>query len=180
MKFGAEISSTCRRDLSVARRFFIATLIGIIVVVSVGIGGMRQAGAAEKTTEAQVSESLTCQCGCGLTVANCNMPTCSFSVPMRAEIDSMIGKGMSGGQITAFYRHKFGEKVLSAPTTEGFNLLAWTMPFIAIVIGGGLIVLAFGRWRTVAEPVPATPAGIPVGFDSTLRKRLEDELKENN
>ncbi|MDO8432060.1 MAG: cytochrome c-type biogenesis protein CcmH [Candidatus Binatus sp.] len=160
-------------------RFFIA--IGFVVATIVGSGGARQAIAAERPTQAQVSESLTCQCGCGLTVANCNMPTCSFAAPIRAEIDQMIGSGMSGAQIVAFYRHKFGEKVLSAPTAEGFNLLAWTMPFLAIVIGGGLIVLAFGRWRSAAgESAPATPAGIAIGFDPALRRRLEDDLKENS
>ena len=117
--------------------------------------------AAEKATNAEVSQSLTCQCGCGLTVANCNMPTCGFSVPMRAEIDSMIGRGMGRAQILAFYRGKFGEKVLSAPTAEGFNILAWTMPFIALFVGGGLIVLVFGKWRAAPPLIPASsgPAG---------------------
>jgi cytochrome c-type biogenesis protein CcmH len=135
--------------------------------------------AAETTTNAQVSQSLTCQCGCGLTVANCNMPTCSFSVPTRAEIDSMIGKGMGRAQIIAFYRRKYGEKVLSAPTAEGFNLLAWTMPFIALVVGGGFIVLAFGRWHSTAplSPAGADTAGV-ASFDPELRRRLERELEE--
>jgi cytochrome c-type biogenesis protein CcmH len=140
----------------------------------------RETFAAETTTNAQVSQSLTCQCGCGLTVANCNMPTCGFSVPVRAEIDQMIGKGMSRARIVAFYRHKYGEKVLSAPTTEGFNLLAWTMPFIALVVGGGLIVLAFGRWRSASPSLPSgsNPAGVPDSFDPELRRRLEGELEE--
>jgi cytochrome c-type biogenesis protein CcmH/NrfF len=135
--------------------------------------------AAETTSNAEVSQSLTCQCGCGLTVANCNMPTCSFSVPTRIDIDRMIGNGMGRAQIIAYYRHKYGEKVLSAPTTEGFNLLAWTMPFIALVVGGGLIVLAFGRWRTTPPLLPAgsTPAPAP-SFDPELRRRLEKELEE--
>jgi cytochrome c-type biogenesis protein CcmH len=140
----------------------------------------RETFAAETPTNAQVSEGLTCQCGCGLTVANCNMPTCGFSVPMRAEIDRMIGKGMSRAQIVAFYRGKYGEKVLSAPTAEGFNLLAWTMPFIALVVGGGLMVLAFGRWRSAVPSAPggSTPADAPSSFDPALRRRLEKELEE--
>jgi cytochrome c-type biogenesis protein CcmH len=140
----------------------------------------RETFAAETTTNAQVSQSLTCQCGCGLTVANCNMPTCGFSVPVRAEIDQMIGKGMSRARIVAFYRHKFGEKVLSAPTTEGFNLLAWTMPFIALVVGGGLIVLAFGRWRSASPSLPSgsNPAGVPDSFAPELKRRLKRELEE--
>jgi cytochrome c-type biogenesis protein CcmH len=138
-----------------------------------------QVYAAEKATIAEVTQGLTCQCGCGLTVANCNMPTCGFSVPMRAEIDNMIGRGMGRAQILAFYRGKFGEKVLSAPTAEGFNILAWTMPFIALVVGGGLIVLAFGRWRSAPPLLPAgaNPAPAP-SFDPELRRRLERELQE--
>ncbi len=140
----------------------------------------RETFAAEATTNAQVSEGLTCQCGCGLTVANCNMPTCGFSVPLRAEVDGMIRKGMGRAQIIAFYRHKYGEKVLSAPTTEGFNLLAWTMPFIALAVGGGLIVLAVGRWRSNPPSAPpgSEPAAEPSSFDPELRRRLEKELEE--
>ncbi len=99
---------------------------------------------------------------------------------MRAEIDGMIRKGMSRAQIIAFYRHKYGEKVLSAPTTEGFNLLAWTMPFIALVLGGGLIALVVGRWRhnLPSAPSGSQPPAEPSSFDPELRRRLENELKE--
>ena len=94
----------------------------------------------------------------------------------------MIRKGNNRAQIIAFYRHKYGEKVLSAPTAEGFNLLAWTMPFIALVLGGGLMVLVVGRWRS-NSPSPSAPSGSkpngePSPFDAELRRRLENELKE--
>lgn len=137
----------------------------------------RETFASETPTNSQVSEGLTCQCGCQLTVANCNMPTCSFSVPTRREIDAMIAKGMTRAQIIGFYRAKYGEKVLSAPTTEGFNLLAWTMPFIAIVLGGGAMALAFGRWHSHA-PTELKPVAEPTSFDPELRRKLEKELEE--
>ncbi len=160
--------------------FTVVAAAGLFVFLSPDLKNVsRETFAAETTTNAEVSQSLTCQCGCGLTVANCNMPTCSFSVPTRLEIDRMIGNGMGRAQIVAYYRHKYGEKVLSAPTTEGFNLLAWTMPFIALVVGGGLIVLAFGRWRSAPPLLPAgsKPAPAP-SFDPELRRRLERELQE--
>jgi cytochrome c-type biogenesis protein CcmH len=140
----------------------------------------RETFAAETPTNSQVSEGLTCQCGCGLTVANCNMPTCGFSVPMRREIDRMIGEGKTRAQIIAFYRHQYGEKVLSAPTTEGFNLLAWTMPFIALVLGGGAMVLAVGRWHSnqPSAPSDSKPGAPPATFDPELRRKLEKELEE--
>lgn len=140
----------------------------------------RETFASETPTNAEVSEGLTCQCGCGLTVANCNMPTCGFSVPMRHDIDRMIGEGKTRAQIIAFYRHQYGEKVLSAPTAEGFNLLAWTMPFIALAVGGGLMVIAVGRWRShpTSAPSDSKPGAQPASFDPELRRKLEKELEE--
>src|ERR1700730_16600011 len=85
-----------------------------------------------KASLQEVSEGLTCQCGCGLTVANCNHPQCEFSLPVRTQIEAMIGKGTGGPEIIAYFRSKYGEKILSAPTREGFNLLAWIMPLAVI------------------------------------------------
>jgi cytochrome c-type biogenesis protein CcmH len=129
------------------------------------------------TTVDDVSQGLTCQCGCGLTVANCNHPECSFSVPLRGEISRMIDKGMDRPAIIAIYRTKFGEKILSAPTTEGFNLLAWVMPFFALIVGGGFIVLMLGRWRHQSPSLPeAVTQRVPV-IDPKLRAKLEAEVK---
>ena len=68
-----------------------------------------------KTTREAVAEGLTCQCGCGLTIANCNHPNCEFCVPVRAKIDKLIAQGMDRAQIIGFFRAQYGEKVLSAP-----------------------------------------------------------------
>jgi cytochrome c-type biogenesis protein CcmH len=133
-----------------------------------------------KATVDDVSQGLTCQCGCGLTVANCNMPTCGFSVPLRGEIAGMIDKGMDRPAIIAIYRTKFGEKILSAPTAEGFNLLAWVMPFFALFVGGGFIVLMLGRWRHETPPLPsgseAAAERVPI-IDPKLREKLQAEVK---
>ncbi len=128
----------------------------------------------------EVAEGLTCQCGCGLTVANCNHPQCEFSLPVRTQIEAMIAKGMSGREIIVSFRTKYGEKILSAPTTEGFNLLAWLMPFGAILLGGGVIFALFGHWRARSTPRPAGPATDAEGpFDPELRQRLEAALKKD-
>ncbi|HVB78706.1 MAG TPA: cytochrome c-type biogenesis protein CcmH [Candidatus Binataceae bacterium] len=145
---------------------------------------MRAAHAAAPSRQ-EIAEALTCQCGCGLTVANCNHPNCSFSVPMRQRIDTMLAHGMGRAQIIAYFRKQYGEKILSAPTTQGFNLLAWTMPFVALVVGGGLVVLMMGRWRGGPPSAPPAPDDSSPGasdksdkFDPALRERLERELRE--
>ncbi len=132
-----------------------------------------------RTTVQEVGEGLTCQCGCGLTVANCNHPSCGFAIPTRGEIASMIRKGMTRVQILDAFRHKYGEKVLSAPTVEGFNLLAWIIPYAAVGAGIVFIVLAVARWRRpqaeAGSTYPAAPAGEQ--FDAGLRQRLESDLR---
>src|ERR1700723_2081798 len=138
--------------------------------------------AAPTVSVQEVSEGLTCQCGCGLTVANCNHPNCEFSVPVRNQIDGMLKRGLSGPEVIAYFRGKYGEKILSAPTTQGFNLLAWIMPFAAILAGGALIAITVGRWRAKSPPstpAPGAGAGVAGGdFDPELRRRLERELRD--
>ena len=160
----------------------IAAVFVLAIAFSLVAGSDLRLRAAERPTLAGISQGLTCQCGCGLTVANCNHPTCSFSVPVRQQIESMISKGESGSQIIAFYRAKFGEKVLSAPTTEGFNILAWVMPFVAVALGGAFIFYTTTRWRDRPER-PRTASGSVAKadasqFDPELKRRLENELRE--
>ena len=145
---------------------------------------VRSARAAAPSGQ-EIAEGLTCQCGCGLTVANCNHPNCSFSVPMRERIDTMLAHGKGRAEILSYFRRQYGEKILSAPTTQGFNLLAWTMPFVAMLVGGGLVVLMMGRWRGGAPAPPQAPGDPGLGnsgksgkSDSALRERLERELRE--
>jgi cytochrome c-type biogenesis protein CcmH len=156
------------RRLIIAGRVVVAALAMLLFVTSAGLAA---------ATVDDVSQGLTCQCGCGLTVANCNHPECNFSVPMRGDIQRMIDEGQDRPAIIAFYRKEYGEKILSAPTTEGFNLLAWIMPFFAIATGGGLIVMVLGKWRH-QTPAPApVEQSVPV-IDPKLREKLDAEVKD--
>ncbi|HVA84394.1 MAG TPA: cytochrome c-type biogenesis protein CcmH [Candidatus Binataceae bacterium] len=180
--------------MSIARRFADAALVtalaALALTIVMAVSVVRSARAAVPGGQ-EIAEGLTCQCGCGLTVANCNHPNCSFSVPMRERIDTMLAHGMGRAEIIAYFRKQYGEKILSAPTTQGFNLLAWTMPFVALVVGGGLIVLMMERWRGGSPSAPQSPSDPgsgnsdksggsdkPGNFDPALRERLERELRE--
>jgi cytochrome c-type biogenesis protein CcmH len=161
-------------------RYALALSLMILGLTAAPRGTVGFAATSPKTSVQEVGEGLTCQCGCGLTVANCNHPSCGFAVPMREEILRMIGKGMTRAEILASYRHQYGEKVLSAPTMEGFNLLAWIIPYVAVGSGVLLILIAVVRWRGSEEA--ARSIGKPPGasgddeFEAGLRQRLERDL----
>ncbi len=160
-------------------------LASIIAIIALVAGAEINAAAATqrfaKTTRDAVAEGLTCQCGCGLTVANCNHPNCEFAVPVREKIDKLIAQGMDGAQIIGLFRAQYGEKVLSAPTMQGFNLLAWVIPPIAIVLGAMLVIFTVSRWRATPSVDSARGASEPPPADDAnpaLRRELERRLRE--
>src|SRR5512143_3683933 len=88
-----------------------------------------------------LEEALTCQCGCGLTVHSCNHLQCPSGEPMKDEIRRRLGLGESRDTILAAFAAKYGEKVLSSPTMQGFNRLAWITPFAALLVAGTILVV---------------------------------------
>jgi cytochrome c-type biogenesis protein CcmH len=127
--------------------------------------------------QSEIEEALTCQCGCGLTVHSCNHLTCPSAIPLKSEIAEQLALGKTRSEVLAHFSTKYGEKILSAPTATGFNLLAWVTPFAAVLIAALLIVALVARWRRrggVAEPVAAPAAD---ARDAARRARLQAELE---
>jgi cytochrome c-type biogenesis protein CcmH len=127
-----------------------------------------------------LEESLTCQCGCGLTVHSCNHLQCGSALPLRQEIREQMNLGKSKEQILSYFAAKYGEKILSSPTTSGFNLTAWFMPFVMIALGGVFVLVTLRRWtkrsRSAASMAPSG-AAVPAGATPSAHERiLEREL----
>ena len=83
----------------------------------------------------------------------------------------MLKQGMSDDAIVAVFVKEQGISALSSPPAEGFSLLSWTMPFIAILIGLGIIWQYIRRFRK-----PVTVAAPPA--DERYRERIEKDLSE--
>jgi cytochrome c-type biogenesis protein CcmH len=136
-----------------------------------------QTGPAADVSFQEIEESLTCQCGCGLTVHSCNHLQCPSALPLRAEIREQMALGKDKAAILAHFEEKYGEKILSAPTVEGFNLLAWTIPFVLVAVGALFVGLTVRHWAkrraaTVQRPVRPTVPASP--YSEVLEKELKD------
>jgi cytochrome c-type biogenesis protein CcmH len=83
----------------------------------------------------RVGERLACKCGCGNTVASCQMLHCHYSDPAREKIISMVKAGKPDDEIVKSFVDQEGLSALATPPAEGFNLLAWVMPWVAVGIG---------------------------------------------
>jgi cytochrome c-type biogenesis protein CcmH len=130
---------------------------------------------ASVLTTQEVEEALTCQCGCGLTVHSCNHLQCGFAIPAKQEVAQQVSEGKKRDEILASFVARYGEKVLSAPTTSGFNLAAWITPFLAVLIGAVLVGIVSFRWaRNRPQASTETP---PLSAEaSQYQARLKKEL----
>jgi len=96
---------------------------------------------------------------------------------IRAYIQARIEAGDTKSEIKDRLVSEFGEAVLAAPPTRGFELLAWLLPLLGLAGTGLVIALLAWRW-TRLRPEPARPpGGIDVSdLDPNLARRLDDEL----
>ena len=126
-------------------------------------------------TTKEVEEALTCQCGCGLTVHSCNHLQCGSGIPLKQEVKELVSTGLGREEILVRFRDKYGEKILSSPTTEGFNLTAWVFPFVVLAAGAGLVVFTVRRWTAATGEVAGGPT--PPEITAAERRRLDEELR---
>jgi cytochrome c-type biogenesis protein CcmH len=94
---------------------------------------------------------------------------------MREVIREKLKDGESPEQIRAYFVSRYGEWILLAPTRQGFNWVAWLLPFGAIL--GGLGVIGWVVRRAIARGRGPREEELPP-LDPRYARRLEAELKE--
>jgi cytochrome c-type biogenesis protein CcmH/NrfF len=96
---------------------------------------------------------------------------------IRAFIQARIDAGDTKGEIKHRLVSEFGEAVLAAPPTHGFDLLAWLLPLVGLAGSGAVIAVLARRWtRPVRGPAKPGQAESACVLDPTLARRLDDEL----
>src|SRR5438876_10987350 len=122
-----------------------------------------KANATASMTDAQRDElehQIHCQCGCNLDVYTCRTTdfACSVSPAMHADVMGLVAGGHTAQEILAAFKTVYGEKVLMAPQKSGFNLVGYTMPFVAVGAGAVIVASLLKRWKSRAQTVAAVDA----------------------
>jgi cytochrome c-type biogenesis protein CcmH/NrfF len=105
---------------------------------------------------------------------------------MLKELDAHVAKGESDDLIVQDFVQEYGEKVLSAPPTKGFNSIAWYIPGVAFAIGLGIVVTLIRLWRqrdvarlaTVANAPPIAPTSASELRDVQLERARQQADRE--
>ena len=122
-----------------------------------------------------LGHQLMCACGCNQVLLECNHVGCTYSDRMRGELTAGIERGDNDSLVLQSFVQKYGNTVLAAPTTTGFNRIAWIMPFAVFALAIILTVWLVRLWkaRAVAQPVPRPNLGVEQLDD--LRKKAREE-----
>jgi cytochrome c-type biogenesis protein CcmH/NrfF len=126
-----------------------------------------------------LGHKLMCQCGCNQVLLECNHVGCTVSERMRRELMAMIDHGDSNKQILANFVQKYGPVVLAAPTTTGFNRVAWIMPYLVLVLGLGLCAFIVRTWKRRRPALAAPTVAMPADSSelNEYRRRVHEETE---
>ncbi|MGA3135888.1 MAG: cytochrome c-type biogenesis protein CcmH [Terracidiphilus sp.] len=121
---------------------------------------------------------LMCTCGCAQLLGECNHVGCPESGRMRNELSAAIAAGKSDKEILASFAAKYGATVLAAPTTQGFDLVAWIAPFAVFAAALLGTILLVRRWANLSVGKTQTAIPDPANEDPADRERREKIRRE--
>lgn len=129
----------------------------------------------------RLTRELSCLCGCNQSVKACPHTACDSAIPTRNRIKELITQGKDHDEILSVLVKEKGQVILSKPKEEGFNLLGYILPSVAILVVGALVFRLIKGWtrsgqataaQTAASKIPAAESADP------LAERMKKELSE--
>lgn len=129
-----------------------------------------QAEPASEEAVTAVARQLRCVVCQNLSVAD--SPS-EMARQMRDLIREQLAAGRPPDEVVAYFVTRYGDWVLLTPPARGFNLLLWGLPFLGLVGGLGLVLIAARRWtrRASTETPPPAAAGL------VDRERIRAEIE---
>ena len=143
-----------------------ALLVAALVLAAAPAAGAQ----CPKTSLGDVEDEVMCPvCGTHLELAS----EAPQAERQRALIGRLVDDCRSNEQVKARLVAEFGGEVLALPDDEGFDLAAYLVPALALVLGGGALAAAVLGWRRSRRDRPAADGTQP---DGAAAERLQSDL----
>ena len=144
-------------------------VLALCVALALGCSLVPQAVLAQvpRASLPDIEDEVMCPI-CGTTLELSDSPQAQRE---RELIRRLIAQGQSKEGIKRALVAEYGEDVLAAPGTKGFDLSAWVVPAVGIALAAAGVALALVRLRRQPrEPDPAE------GLDPSDAARLERDI----
>lgn len=136
-------------------------LMALAFAFVLGISFAAPAHAQDARAQA-LGTKIMCMCGgCTDAAAKCTHSGGAFAGPCATaraelkEVDERMVNGSSDDLILQSFVQEYGPTVLISPPAKGFDLWAWLMPFIALLVGLILVLTVAFHWKRRAAVAPA-------------------------
>jgi cytochrome c-type biogenesis protein CcmH len=148
-----------------------AILIALVLLGAGTLAGAQQPRSLDEPEVHAIATQLRCVVCQNLSVADSPSETAS---QMRAVIRERLAAGERPEQVIAYFVDKYGEWILLEPRRQGFTLLVWILPALAVATGLGLAAVLLVRWT---RPRRAAAAALPL--DPAMSERIRREMAED-
>ena len=91
----------------------------------------------ELVEESKIHKNLRCLVCQGQSIADSNS---DFALTLKMVVKDLIEQGKTEEQIYSFLSDKYGDWILYKPKLNLGNFLLWGLPYLALIIGGVIIV----------------------------------------
>ncbi len=146
-------------------------LLGALALATAPAVAETQASSAEGYTYELWNGLMSPYCP-GRTLIDC--PS-GAATELRNWIADQERAGRSQEEVEEQLYAQFGDVILQAPRAEGFGLIGYVAPVVALVLGGALVVVFLRRQTRAAAAAPAPPA--PPALDPELERLVDQEMQ---
>jgi len=170
----------------VSRRFWIGAGLGLLLIAaSIGAqellserergilgepnGAPRSGEELARATE-ELSSLMRCPVCQGLSVAASPTPS---ALAMKVKAEALLALGYDDEQVLTYFESSYGEFIRLAPRAEGYNLLVWILPPLALALG---VALIWRRLRTGSESSRGTATTEDDAELMAYRERVRQEV----
>jgi cytochrome c-type biogenesis protein CcmH len=143
--------------------------IGVAIALLLAVAVSAPAAAQEaRTSLPDVEDEVMCTI-CGTLLAESQSPQADRE---RALIRELIAEGKDKDQIKDALVAQYGPRVLATPSGHGFDLLAWLVPGMGILLAAAGIAVGLTRVRRTA------PDSVPPTLSAEERRRIDADLAD--
>ena len=122
-----------------------------------------------------LNHRLMCTCGCNELLGECNHVGCPDSPGELDVLRAAIAGGSKDEEIMASFAAKYGATVLAAPTTHGFDLVAWIAPFAVFAAALLGTILLVRRWTGGKQQSPAAAGPVNEELRNQIRRETDSD-----
>lgn len=134
---------------------------------------------AQETQRAKIlGAKLLCVCGCNQILTACNHVGCTYSHGMLKELDDRVSRNEPDDLTIQAFVQEYGQTVLAAPPTTGFNRAAWIMPIVVPLIALYLFFELVRRWRQRSAMSTASGPGVSAELLARAQREADKDDDE--